>query len=217
MNNKIKIDIVSDIVCPWCIIGYKRLEIALNELDIKDQTEITWHPFELNPTMGKNGENFIEYFSKKYKLNKEQVKSFQKDIISQGKDIGFIFDYFEDMRVYNTRDAHILLDFAKIFEKQTQLKLALFNAHFSKRNNISKQDTLLSIVQSIGLDTTLAIKVLENENKIFKIEKEEFDWSRKGINTVPTMIFNDTTTLNGAYPIETYKNLLTEIIEKTKN
>ena len=213
MKNKIKIDIVSDVVCPWCIIGYKRLEKAIKELGFEDKIEIEWHPFELNPNMPVEGENVIEHVSNKYGMNKEQALASQKSMTNNGEELGFKFNYFDEMKIVNTRDAHILLDFAKEFGKQTKLKMRLMGAFFSEQKDISNRDILLKEFQGIGLDIDKAREILKDEKNREEIKIKESSWQKKGISAVPTMIFNNDSMMNGAYPVETYKQVLSELIE----
>ena len=215
MKNKIKIDIVSDVVCPWCIIGYKRLEKAIKELGFEDKIEIEWHPFELNPNMPVEGENVIEHVSNKYGMNKEQALASQKSVTNNGEELGFKFNYFDEMKIVNTRDAHILLDFAKEFGKQTKLKMRLMEAFFSEQKDISNRDILLKEFQSIGLDIDKAREILEDKKNREEIKIKESSWQKKGISAVPTMIFNNDSMMNGAYPVETYKQVLSELIENS--
>jgi predicted DsbA family dithiol-disulfide isomerase len=213
MTDKIKIDIISDVVCPWCIIGYKRLEQAMKELGVEDKFEIQWHPFELNPNMPIEGENIFEHMAHKYKMSKEKIKESQENLTLMGADLGFKFDRFDEMKIVNTKDAHLLLAFAKEFGKQTQLKMRLFEAYFGERKDISNREILLEEVKSIGLDIDLARLRLDDEKAIIALKEEENYWHEKRISSVPTMVFNNLSALNGAYPIDTYKQVLLDLIK----
>lgn len=215
MNEKIKIDIVSDVVCPWCIIGYKRLEKAITELEVQDKIEIIWQPFELNPNISSEGENIIEHMSIKYSMPKEQVKSYQKERKQNGAELGFDYNYYDEMKIVNTRDAHILIDYAKEFGKQNELQMRLFHAHFSEKKIISNRDVLAKEVNAVGLDAARAMKILDGTKRDDIIKKEEY-WRAKGVTAVPTIIFNNTSIMNGAYPIETYKQVIQELLKKQK-
>jgi len=127
-DHKIKLEIVSDVVCPWCIIGYKHLEAAIQELDLQDQVEIEWQPFELNPDMPAEGENLRAHVLRKYGANREDSDKARANISALGAEYGFKFDYFEEMKMVNTRDAHLLLDFAYEQGLQHALKQRLFTA-----------------------------------------------------------------------------------------
>lgn len=212
-NNIITIDIVSDVVCPWCVIGYKRLQQAILELKVEDKIKIQWQPFELNPNISLAGENIIEHMSSKYGMKAEEVKLYQEERKKTGEDLGFKFDSYDEMNIVNTRDCHILLEYAEKFGKQNELQMRLFTAHFSERKNISDRSVLQNEVQSVGLDEIEAISILDgNERKNIQ-EKEEI-WRKKGVSSVPTMIFNNAMIMNGAYSIETYKDVLLELLEK---
>jgi predicted DsbA family dithiol-disulfide isomerase len=215
MNNVIKIDIVSDVVCPWCVIGYLRLKKAIVELNIEDKIKIQWQPFELNPNISLEGENIIEHMSSKYGMQKEAVKTYQEERKKTAEELGFTFDSYDEMNIVNTRDCHILLEYAEKFDKQIELQMRLFAAHFSERKNISDRTILKREVESLGLNVTEAMSLLDGEYKN-KIEEKEEIWRKKGISSVPTMIFNNSMMMNGAYPIETYKDVLLELIEKEK-
>ena len=95
-TEKIKIDIVSDVVCPWCAIGFKRLSVAISELKLENQVEISWHPFELNPEMPREGQNADKYLMNKYNLSEEKLKQTRNNMTQLGKETGFKFDYFKE-------------------------------------------------------------------------------------------------------------------------
>jgi len=213
MNNIIKIDIISDVVCPWCVIGYKRLQKAIAELELEDKVKIQWQPFELNPDMDKEGENIIEHMNYKYGMKAEQVKTYQEDRKKAGEELDFVFDAYDEMKIVNTRDCHILLEYAQKFGKQNELQMRLFAAHFSERKNISDRSILEDEIKAIGLDSIEAMAILDGDERNSIYEKED-SWRKKGISAVPTMVFNDTMMMNGAYPIETYKNVLMDLINK---
>ena len=216
--DKIKIDIISDVVCPWCAIGYKRLSLAIEELDIKDKVDIKWHPFQLNPDMPREGQNADKYLMKKLSLNEEQLKQKRKSVTKTGKDSGFKFDYFKEMRKLNTFNAHILLDYAKEFGKQTELKVRLQEAYFGERKDISNRNVLFKELQAVGLNAKEAIARLDDKVAIKRVEDEEKFWKDRGVSAIPTMVFDEQLVRRGANKVEAYKELLTYLInEKQKN
>jgi len=213
MTNKIKIEIISDIMCPWCIIGYKRLEKAMKELGAEDKFEIQWNPFELNPNMPIEGEDLLEHMARKYDMSAEQAKHSQVASKKNFDEIRFPFDFYEGKRIVNTRDAHILLDYAKEQGKQTELEMALFKAYFGERKNVSDRQVLEQILKSVGLNTDEAMPRLDDSDFRERIQDKETYWQTQGVSAVPTMVFNDKTVMNGAYPVGTYKQVLTELLE----
>jgi len=212
-SNKIKLDIVSDVVCPWCVIGYLRLEKAISELNISDKIDITWQPFELNPNMPKKGQNVQEHIFEKYGATAEDQKNSQDQMSEFGKELDFNFDYFEDMRMVNTRDAHILLEYAQENGKQTELNMRLATAFFSERKDISHQDVLLKEIKAVGLDSEEALKRLNKEAARSEISEREEYWKNLGVSSVPTFVFNRKSALTGAQPVEVFKQVLTELTE----
>lgn len=213
MKEKLKIDIVSDVVCPWCTIGFKRLEKAIKELGIEDQVEIEWQPFELNPHMPAEGQNLQEHIAEKYGSTLEQQKESQQHMMDAGNELGFTFDYFEDMRMSNTLEAHILLEYAKDFGKQTDLKMRLTTSFFSERKDVSKRDVLKQALLDVGLNAEEALAKLDNEEARHEVRTKEDYWKNLGINSVPTVVFNRKSAVTGAQPVDVFKQVLTELLE----
>jgi len=212
MKEKLKIDIVSDVVCPWCTIGYKRLEKAISELGIENQIDIEWQPFELNPNMPAEGQNVIEHITEKYDATLEQQKASQQHMKAAGEELGFKFDYFDDMRMVNTFDAHILLEYAKDFNKQTELKMQLTKAFFSDRKDVSKKEILKEALLEVGLNAEDALAKLDNEEARLDIRNKQNYWKSLGVNSVPTIVFNRKSAVTGAQPVDTFKQVLSELI-----
>ncbi|MCG1036765.1 DsbA family oxidoreductase [Polaribacter sargassicola] len=211
---KLKIDIVSDVVCPWCTIGYKRLEKAISELEIQDQIDIEWQPFELNPNMPVEGQNVTEHITEKYGATIEQQKVSQQQMTEIGEELGFKFDYFDEMRMVNTFDAHILLEYAKDFGKQTELKMCLTTAFFSERKDVSKKDILKQALLDVGLNPEEGLTKLEDETAKKEVANKQNYWKSLGVNSVPTIVFNRESAVTGAQPIATFKSVLLELIKK---
>lgn len=215
-QEKIQIDIISDVVCPWCAIGYKRLSVAINELNLKDKVEIQWHPFELNPNMPREGQNANKYLMNKLGLTKDGLVKKRESVTTLGEKSGFKFNYFEEMKKVNTFNAHILLDYAKEFNKQTELKVRLQEAYFGEKKDISNRDILAQEVKNVGLNVKQAMARLDNEEAIKSVKDQEKYWRDQGASAVPIMIFNKQIVKSGAHKVYAYKQLLTEIINKDK-
>ncbi|WP_055447093.1 DsbA family oxidoreductase [Lacinutrix mariniflava] len=217
MANKLKIDIVSDVVCPWCTIGYKRLEKAIQELGIEDQIDLEWQPFELNPNMPAEGQNVNEHITEKYGSTTEQQNESKQMMTEAGEELGFKFDYFDDMRMINTFDAHILLEYAKDFGKQTELKMALTKAFFSDRKDVSKKDILKETLLSVGLNADEALAKLDSEDARLEVRTKQDYWKNMGVNSVPTIVFNRKSAVTGAQPVDTFKQVLNELIKEQQS
>lgn len=216
MKEKLKIDIVSDVVCPWCTIGYKRLEQAISELGVADQIELEWQPFELNPKMPVEGQNITEHIAEKYGSTVEQQKESQERMADAGKELGFTFDYFDDMRMVNTFDAHVLLEYAKKFGKQTELKMRLTASFFSERKDVSKRDILKQALAEVGLNVQEGMDQLDNPEAREEVKKAENFWQSMGVSSVPTIVFNRKSALTGAQPVAVFKQALTELLAENE-
>ncbi|MEH6513323.1 MAG: DsbA family oxidoreductase [Maribacter arcticus] len=214
MKKKLKIDIVSDVVCPWCAIGYKRLERAIDELGVQDQVEIEWQPFQLNPHMPPEGQNITEHIAEKYGSTLEQQKESRQNMTDIGEELGFKFDYFDEMRMANTFDAHILLEYAKDFGKQTDLKMRLMNSFFGERKDVSDRTVLKQALLDVGLNADEGLAKLENEEARTEVRSQQGYWQQLGIRSVPTIVFNRKSAVTGAQPIDTLKQVLSELISE---
>ncbi|MGR5142933.1 DsbA family oxidoreductase [Photobacterium sp. DNB23_23_1] len=214
MTEKIKLDIISDVVCPWCLVGYKHLEAAINELELQDRIEIEWQPFELNPDMPAEGENLREHIARKYGSTPEDSRQARARIAQLGAEHGFVFNYFDEMKMVNTLDAHILLEFAKEYGKQTELKMRLFTAFFSKQQDVSDRQVLLGEIAALGLNKQAAQARLEDTAHREEIRSQEAYWQQLGVSAVPSVVFNRTSVLTGAQEVETYKQVLAELVNE---
>lgn len=216
MNKSIKIDIVSDVVCPWCTVGFKRLEKAISELGMQDQVEITWQPFELNPQMPAEGQNVQEHITEKYGSTLEQQKESQQHLVDAGAELDFSFDYFDEMRMSNTFEAHILLEYAHAFGKQTELKMRLTTAFFSERKDVSKRDVLKQALLDVGLNAAEGLAKLDNEEAQSEVRTKQEYWKSLGINSVPTIVFNMKSAVTGAQPVDVFKQVLTQLSKESE-
>lgn len=211
MSDKIKLDIISDVVCPWCIVGYKHLEAAINELGLQDRVEIEWQPFELNSDMPPEGEELRAHVLRKYGAKRKDSDKARAHISALGAEYGFEFDYFDGMKIVNTRDAHVLLDYAHEQGLQNQLKQRLFAAFFTEHKDVSDRAVLLAEAQSVGLDTAAATLALDDSKRRSRVVSQEQNWQRQGVSGVPTVIFNRRSAMTGAQPQATYKEVLQEL------
>jgi predicted DsbA family dithiol-disulfide isomerase len=209
----LQIDIVSDVVCPWCAIGYGNLTQALEQLT-SVQANVQWHPFQLNPYMGKEGQDINEHISEKYGLTDKQMEDNKQNIKAMGKKAGFDISFDKRARIYNTLDCHILLHFAQEKDKQTELKLALFKAYFTDGKDVSDRAVLIEAVESVGLDKQEAEVALDSEHYKKSVQDEESKFKSMGISSVPAFIINNKYLLSGGQPVENFIQSLTEIAEK---
>ncbi|MCR9423924.1 DsbA family oxidoreductase [Vibrio sp. RM-69-4] len=211
---KLRIDIVSDVVCPWCIIGYKRLEQALLALSDTIDADIHWHPFELNPAMPVGGEHLQQHLAKKYGTSIEASLQARQTLSALGQEVGFQFNFSDDMRIYNTRKAHQLLMWANSQGKQLELEMALFRAYFTFGQALDDDDVLLDLVQSLGLDREICRAVLTDESWAKTVSVTEQQWLEAGIQAVPALIIEQRHLISGAQTTEILQQALEDIAQQ---
>ena len=207
--NKLRIDIVSDVVCPWCIIGYRQLEQAL--VNTATDYEIYWHPFELNPDMPAEGQNLREHLVEKYGITTAQSEANRANITAVGAALGFEFRFTDDMRMHNTFNAHQLMHWADQQGRKQDLKLALFSAHFTHGKNLSDDKVLADIAAGIGLPHDQALAVLHDQRFANDVRAAEKFWVDAGIRGVPAVVFNRRHLVTGAQGTENYQQILAQL------
>lgn len=204
----ITVDIVSDVVCPWCIIGYKKLEKAMAQFEGKARFELAWHAFELNPNMPPEGQDIAEHMAQKYGATAEQSKANRERLRKAGSELDFEFSYGDKMRMVNTFDAHRLLHWAGETGKQTALKLALFKAHFTDGKDVSDHETLVAVASSVGLDEKRARDLLGTDLYANEVRTVESEWQDRFITGVPAFIFNKKFMVPGAQDSDVFANII---------
>jgi predicted DsbA family dithiol-disulfide isomerase len=207
----LKIDFVSDVVCPWCAIGLKSLEQALQRLDGVVTTELHFQPFELNPEMVPGGEDVVEHIAQKYGSTPEQIAKNQEGIRQRGASVGFTFDMDKRNRIYNTFDAHRLLHWAELEGRQHALKLALMEAYFGKGEDVGSHDVLSRIAGEVGLDAAKAREVLDSGRYTDEVRAQERFFQGQGIRAVPSVIINGRYLIQGGQPPEVFEQTLQQI------
>ena len=208
----ITIDIVSDVVCPWCIIGYRQLETAIEAVAGRAHVDLSWHPFELVPGMAHEGQNSRDYMADRYGATPEQGRANRDKMVGIGQTLGIDFAFSEDSRIYNTHKAHELLAWAADSGKQTALKLAFFEAYFTAQANISSDDILLAAVESVGLNRAEAAAVLTDGRYKALVDAEIAQAYDQNVTGVPAYIINGTYLVPGAQDSATFEAILEKVI-----
>jgi len=216
MKDSIDIQFVSDVMCPWCIVGLGNLNKALAELEDTVSAKTTFQPFELNPSMPAEGQNFDEHITEKYGISKAESNQNRAVMQERGKELNFDFNFTEESRMRNSFDAHRLLHWAELEGKQTELKMALFTAHFTHNQDVSDHTVLAKLAASVDLDMGAAKSVLEDNRYAEEVRKQQQFWQQNGINSVPTVIINNKYAITGGQPAESFKQAIEEIVAKEK-
>jgi predicted DsbA family dithiol-disulfide isomerase len=213
MARHLTIDFVSDVVCPWCIIGLGGLEEALSRLDGEVTADIRFHPFELNPDMPPEGQAIGEHVAQKYGSTPEQSAGARTMIRARAADVGFIINGGADSRIWNTFDAHRLLDWAGTqgLAAQHALKMALFAAHFTDNRNIADHGVLVETVEAAGLDPLAAAAILVSDDHAGEVRAQEVHWRRQGINAVPAIVIDDRYVISGGQTADVFEKALRRI------
>ncbi|MBL4823598.1 MAG: DsbA family oxidoreductase [Colwellia sp.] len=211
---KLQIDIVSDVMCPWCIVGYKGLELAFKQLSPNVEATINWLPFELNPQMPVEGQGMKEHLLEKYGTTEQQSMENRDMLTLRGKEVDFDFNFSKNMRIINSFDLHRLLAWAKEQGKQHELQMAFFNEHFTKNLPLNENENLIKIVASLCLDITEANKILNSDAYAEQVREEQKIILDKGINSVPAFIINNKYSISGGQTTETFKQVLTQIAQE---
>lgn len=208
----VRIDFVSDVSCPWCVVGLKSLEQALDKLQDTVQADIHFQPFELNANMPPEGEDIGEHIARKYGSTPEQMAQSREAIRARGEQLGFTFAMDKRGRIYNTFDAHRLLHWAALEGRQKELKMALFDAYFTQGQDPSSHAVLRAVAGKVGLDTVKAAEVLASNAYADEVRAQERFYQQNGINSVPAVIINERHLISGGQPPEVFEQALRQII-----
>jgi len=209
----LKIDFVSDVVCPWCAIGLASLERALDKLQPEVTAEISFQPFELNPQMAREGEEIDEHLERKYGGPKEKFATARAALRERGAAVGFAFG--QRSRIWNTFDAHRLLHWAGLEGKQHELKRALLEAYHGQGRNPGERGVLVEAAAAVGLDGARAAEVIDSGAYADEVRAQEQQWLRAGIHSVPAVVVNRRHLISGGQPPEVFEQALREIAAET--
>lgn len=210
---RLSVDIVSDVMCPWCIIGWKKFEQVMAHFAGRLDFRVQWHPFELNPDMPPEGEDAAAHVTRKYGISAEQSRANSGKMAGVAADLGFAFNRGPDFRMRNSFDAHRLLSWAGALEDadqvaatgvQTALKLALFSAHFTDNRDVSDHEVLADVAASVGLDRARAEAILAGDEFGEMVRAEEAYWADQNITGVPAFILGGRMLVPGAQDAEVF-------------
>ena len=207
----LRIDFISDIACPWCVIGLRSLLKALDTLRDEVSAEIVFQPFELNPDMPPEGENTAQHVQKKYGSTVERSTAVREVIRQHGEAHGFTFNYGPDSRIWNTFDAHRLLHWAGLEGKALDLKQALFKATFTDQRPSNDPAALAEAAAEAGLDPSKAREILSTGAYADEVRAHERLWQSRGIHAVPSVIIDQRWLIQGGQPPEVFEQALRDI------
>ena len=211
-----KVQIWSDIMCPFCYIGKKNFEAALEKLPFKDEVEVEWKSYqldtELNETSGSKTIN--EYLAERKRMPIAQIEQMQMRIKDMGKQVGIGFN-IENVIVANTFPAHKLIHFAAKSNKANEAEELLFHAYFIDGKNVADHEVLVNIAEELGLDTDQAQYVLNSDSFDYEVKQDILEAKNIGVTGVPFFLLNDKYTLSGAQPVDLFVEALTQTYNET--
>ena len=218
MTTHLKIDFVSDVSCPWCVIGLRALDEALERVKDEVQAELHFQPFELNPNMPAEGQEITEHITQKYGITAAQADANRENIRQRGAQLGFKFSSASEAgggrhRIYNTFDAHRLLHWAGLEGGglQKALKEALFAAYFTDGQSPASHEVLARVAGEVGLDAERAREVLASNTYADEVRERAWFYLNQGIQSVPAVIINDRHLISGGQPPEVFEQALRKI------
>ncbi len=209
-NKRIKIEIWSDFMCPFCYMGKHKLEAGLAKFEHKDEVDIVWRAFQLSPNfVTDTSMNMSEYISKRRDIPIEEAVEMNKNIEVKAKEVGLTY-FMEKTVAANTLKAHQLSYFAKEHGKQTEAEEIIFRSFFTDGKNIDDESVLFQLAKELGLDENELKTVYENSKYVKEIESDMEKARSMGIKMIPCFVINDTKSISGTYDSETFYQALTE-------
>ncbi|MDX1799782.1 MAG: DsbA family oxidoreductase [Marinobacter sp.] len=210
----LQIDLVSDIACPWCAIGYARLEQAMSALNGEFDFTVAWHAFELNPDATSDGEPILQALSRKYGRSPAEMEAAQANMMAIAKDLGLNFTRMQERYTRNTFDGHRLVKWAGEQGRATEMKKALFDAYFGEAANIADADVLAACAERAGLEGDKARAILASDEYADVVRADEARYQQAGVSAVPAFIINQKYMISGAQEpdslIEAFRQIAAE-------
>lgn len=208
---RVKVEIWSDIVCPWCYIGKRRLETALDDFPHRDNVEIVYRSFQLDPSAEKHsGVSATDMLAKKYRVSRERAEAMNARVSALAAQEGLAY-HLESARHANTLDAHRLIHFAASHGRQIEMKERLLRAYFAEGADVGDVETLVRLAAEIGLDAEVARESLETGAFVDAVRADERRAQMLGITGVPFFVIDEQYGISGAQPTEVFAQALREI------
>ena len=211
MISKLKVEVWSDIMCPFCYIGKRNYEMALAQFENADQVEIIWKSFQLDPSLPEtSSENVYEYLANRKGLGLEQVKQLHKNVTNTARTVGLEYN-FDKTQISNSFKAHQLIQLAKSKNLGDEAEEVLFYAYFTEGKNLSNTSVLVELGQKIGLNSSEIISALEDKRFEKNVIKDIEEAQQIGVKGVPFFVFDRKYAISGAQPIDTFLNTLVQV------
>jgi predicted DsbA family dithiol-disulfide isomerase len=217
MRKKIKVDVVSDVACPWCYIGKRRLENAINQVGNEFDIEVTFQPFQLDPRIPKEGKDWKAYFEGKFG-DAERIDEIFHRVESAGRSVGVDFKFKSIPRIPNTLGLHLILEQAKKEGIQAAVANVLFDAYMVHPLDLTNIQVLIDLMVPFGWDSEKTTQVLSNKENASAVEAKIKHFQQLGVSGVPFFIINDEYGISGAQPedvlIQAFRSLQQEPVNE---
>lgn len=210
---KVKIEVWSDVVCPYCYLGKKKLEKAINKLNMEDQVEVIWRSYQLNPDfpMGKSAPS-IDHLTESVGYSRTQVESMCNQLKEAG--VAYGLDYrFDQAMTVNTFDLHRIIQWSKSLNKSNELGEDFMKSHFTEGKDLSVTETIIEVVAQAGLDTKKASQILSSD-AYGSMVKEDIERAKKlGVRGVPFFLINEKVVISGAQDDQVFEKSLSRALK----
>ncbi len=205
-----KIEIWSDVMCPFCYIGKRHLEKALEELPFGSEIELEWKSYQLDPNYkNTEGDDLYTYFAKNKGIEKEQAEQMTTQVLQMASNVGLKINFNKSIPA-NSFNAHQLLHLAAKLDKQTAMEEALFKAHFIDGKDIDNLDVLVNLAVGLEIDPTIAKNAILNNEFEEQVRYDIYEGQQIGVRGVPFFVLDKTYGMSGAQPVETFKQAITQ-------
>jgi predicted DsbA family dithiol-disulfide isomerase len=195
----LEIDVISDVVCPWCYLGKRKLDAAMKQVDTFAY-DVRWRPFQLDPTIPPEGIARADYMARKF--GPEKIAAIHARLEEAGKEEGIAFAFDKITRSPNTLDAHRLIRWAQSSGKQSEIVERLFSLYFVEGQDIGDRQVLIDVARQAGLDTDTITRLLIEGVDTIPVQEEMSTAARMGISGVPFFIFGGKYAVSGAQPVD---------------
>ncbi|ALI98672.1 DsbA family oxidoreductase [Rufibacter tibetensis] len=211
-----KVEIWSDVVCPFCYIGKRRFEKALEAFPAKEKVEVVWRSFQLDPDLKfVPGQSVHEYLGKRKGGTTADGKKMNDQMAAMAKEVGLNYD-FDKAIINNTFDAHRLIHLAKNHQKQDEMKERLFEAYYTQGKNVGDLDTLVQLGEEVGLDGAEIRQALQSDAYAQEVQQDIYQAQQVGVRGVPFFVFNNKYAVSGAQPTELFQEVLDKVWDEEK-
>jgi len=209
----LKIEMVHDIVCSWCPIGYNNIQMAITNLNI--EVDFKFIPYELNPEMPEKGETIARYFKRQFGWDDCKLLEYQNSLVKTAVSAGVTINFSKRLNYYNTKKAHKLMHWAECFHKQTDLNERLIKAYFEEGQDISNTDVLLDIAVHVGLDRVSTETALSSAQLAQELDRKIKRQKTLNIRSIPAFILDETALISGSQSVEFFEETLSTYIDES--